>query len=98
MAPLAGCTPEGLVRELIANASKWRFMSNVEALSNMPTLVITSDDGLAKRGTDFAAGLTKAGNKRVTATHFSTDHVYSDKRIELSAAVLKWLGGLTSRK
>ena len=55
MAPLAGCTPEGLVRELIDNASQWRFSSKVEALKTRPILVITSDDGLTKMGDDFAA-------------------------------------------
>jgi hypothetical protein len=26
--------------------------------------------------------------------HFATDHSYSDKRIELSQTVLRWLAGL----
>ena len=91
MAPLAGCTPEGLVHELIDHASEWRFSSKIDALKNRPALILTSDDGLAQMGDDFAAGLVKAGNNRVTTTHFATDHVYSDKRLELSAAILKWL-------
>jgi hypothetical protein len=27
MSPLAGCTPESLAREVIANAAKWDFLS-----------------------------------------------------------------------
>jgi len=97
MAPLAVCTPEGLVRELIANASAWRFSSKVDALKSRPTLVVSSDDGLKKMDDDFAAALQKAGNERVTSAYFPTDHAYSNKRIELSAAVRKWLESLSAR-
>jgi pimeloyl-ACP methyl ester carboxylesterase len=97
MAPLAGCTPEGLVRELIANADRWRFSANVDALKTRPTLVLTSDDGLAPMDDAFASGLTKAGNANVTTTHFATDHAYSDKRLELSAAIRKWLESVVAK-
>lgn len=97
MAPLAGCTPEGLVRELIDNAARWRFSANVDALRTRPILVLTSDDGLASMGDAFIAELTRAGNAHVTTAHFATDHSYSDKRLELSAAVRKWLNGLIAK-
>jgi pimeloyl-ACP methyl ester carboxylesterase len=97
MEPLAGCTPEGLVRELIVNAAHWRFAANADALKTRPTLVITSDDGLAAMDDAFAAALIKAGNTRMTTTHFATDHSYSDKRLELSAAVRKWLDTLARK-
>ena len=97
MAPLAGCTPEGLVRELIDNNAKWRFSANVDALKSRPVFVITSDDGLAKMGDDFSAGLRKAGNNQVATLHLATDHAFSGKRLELSAAVRKWLATLVAR-
>ena len=97
MAPLAGCTPEGLVRELIDNNAKWRFSANVDGLKTRPVFVISSDDGLAKMSDDFVAGLRKAGNTRVTAVHLATDHSYNDKRLELSAIVLKWLSTLGTK-
>lgn len=97
MAPLARCTPLGLVRELIVMADRWRFAANVDALKTRPTLIITSDDGLAPMNDTFASALTKAGNKRVTTTHFATDHSYSDKRLELSATVRKWLDSLVTK-
>jgi pimeloyl-ACP methyl ester carboxylesterase len=49
MAPLAGCTPEGLARETLANAAQWRFLVKVDALKGRPVLIVTSDDGLAPR-------------------------------------------------
>lgn len=94
MAPLAGCTPEGLARETIANASQWRFLAKVESLKTRPVLVVTSDDGLAAANDALAAALRAAGDKRVTALHLATDHSYSDQRRALSDAVLQWLATL----
>ena len=91
MAPLAGCTPEGLVRELIDNAGQWRFSAKVDALRNRPFLVVTSDDGLKKMGDDLASGLKRSGNRGVNVEYLRTDHVYSDKRLELSATLRGWL-------
>ncbi len=91
MAPLSGCTPEGLARELADHASSWTFASKVGALKNRPVLVVTSDDGLAGEGGALADALRHAGDTQVTTAHFPTDHSYSDQRRELSDAVLKWL-------
>lgn len=94
MAPLAGCTPDGLAREVIDHASHWAFRANVGALRQRTALIVTSDDGLAKANQDFAAQLQQAGDSHVTSVHLPTDHAYSDQRIELSQAVLQWLAGL----
>jgi pimeloyl-ACP methyl ester carboxylesterase len=91
MAPLAGCTPEGLARETLANAAQWSFLGKVDALKSRPALVVTSDDGLAPGNDAFAAALRGAGDSRVTTLHLPTDHSYSDQRSELSNAVLRWL-------
>jgi pimeloyl-ACP methyl ester carboxylesterase len=91
MAPLAGCTPEGLARETVMNAARWSFQSKIDALKTRPALIVTSDDGLGPSNDAFAAGLKKAGNDRVTTLHLPTDHSFSDQRRELSAAVLRWL-------
>ena len=94
MAPLAGCTPEGLANELAENVASWPFMDKVDALKNRATLILTADDGLTRENNAFAAALRNAGDTHVTTRHFATDHAYSDKRIELSHAVLAWLAGL----
>jgi uncharacterized protein len=94
LAPLGGCTPEGLASELSAHGANWVFPSTVKALKDRPVLVITSDDGLAPSDDAFVAALRKAGDTRVTTQHFATDHAYSDKRTELSKAVLNWLAAL----
>lgn len=98
MAPLAGCTPEGLARETLANASRWSFQSNAESLKSRPILIVTSNDGFAPANVTFAEALRDAGNDRVTALHLATDHSYSDQRIALSDAVLKWLAPLNPHR
>ncbi|MEO6228195.1 MAG: alpha/beta fold hydrolase [Thermomonas sp.] len=94
MAPLAGCTPEGLADELAMHTMGWPFMDQVDALKNRNILVVTSDDGLAPSNSGFVASLMQAGDSHVTAMHLATDHAYSDKRIELSKAVTDWLATL----
>jgi pimeloyl-ACP methyl ester carboxylesterase len=96
MAPLAGCTPEGLARETLANAAQWNFLTKVDALKSRPALIVTSNDGLAPGNDAFAAALKTAGNDRVTTLHLATDHAYSDQRRALSNAVLDWLATLPS--
>jgi hypothetical protein len=94
MAPLAGCTPESLARDLLRHATDWSFQSNAEALKNRNVLVVTSDDGLARENDAFADDLRKAGDTHVSTAHLPTDHVYSDHRLELSKLVLNWLASL----
>jgi len=94
MAPLAGCTPQGLARDLVDHAAQWRFDAKADALKNRTALIITSDDGLADANIAFASKLQAAGDKQVTTLHLATDHSYSDQRLELSKAVLLWLAAL----
>lgn len=94
MAPLAGCTPEGLANELAMHTAGWPFVDQVDALKHRNALVITSDDGLAPSNSGFVAALMQAGDTHVTALHLPTDHAYSDQRRELSKAVLDWLATL----
>jgi uncharacterized protein len=97
MAPLSGCTPEGLAQETLAKAAQWNFQAKAESLKSRPALIVSSDDGLAPANNAFAAALRTAGNSRVTTVHLSSDHSYSDKRIELSAAIQQWLATLQAQ-
>jgi pimeloyl-ACP methyl ester carboxylesterase len=95
MAPLSGCTPDGLARELADHGTTWSFQSKVDALKHRTVFVVTSDDGLAKQNDAFADALRAAGDTQVSTLHLATDHAYSDQRIELSQAVLHWLATLS---
>jgi pimeloyl-ACP methyl ester carboxylesterase len=94
MAPLAGCTPEGLAQQAVTHAAEWRFSAKADALKSRPVLIVTSDDGLAESNDALAAALRKDGDAHVEAVHFGTDHAYSDKRLELTKTVLEWLKAL----
>jgi uncharacterized protein len=94
MAPLAGCTPESLAQEIEANFKQWNFVESAAKLTDRPVLVVTSDDGLATGNDEFVKALKKTGSTKVTATHMTTDHSYSDHRIALETAVLQWLASM----
>ena len=94
MAPLAGCTPESLAKEVIANAAAWNVPNLAPKLASRPVLVITSDDGLAASNDAFVAALHKTGAANVTTIHLTTDHSYSDQRIALQKTVLEALESL----
>jgi pimeloyl-ACP methyl ester carboxylesterase len=94
MAPLSGCTPEGLAHDIADHAKAWSFSAKVDALKNRTALVVTSDDGLAKDNQAFADALHQRGDTQVTTVHLATDHAYSDQRTELSTAVRHWLASL----
>ena len=94
MAPLAGCTPEGLAKEVWINRADWDFAAFAPGLGKRPVLLVSSDDGLAPTAKVLADELRKGGNTLVTEKHFTTDHSYSDHRIGLQATVLAWLATL----
>ncbi len=94
MAPLSGCTPEGLAAEVWVNRAGWDFAAFATGLGLRPVLLVTSDDGLAPTAQALAEALRQGGNKMVTEKHFATDHAYSDKRIGLQETVLAWLATL----
>jgi pimeloyl-ACP methyl ester carboxylesterase len=96
MAPLSGCTPQGLAHETLANATQWSFLAKVDSLKSRPFLIVTADDAYNRENQGFASALRHAGDNRVATLHLHTDHAYSDQRAALSAAVLRWLATVTS--
>ncbi|MDE1176778.1 MAG: alpha/beta fold hydrolase [Edaphobacter sp.] len=94
MAPLAGCTPESLAAETLANAAKWNFVAQAPKLVTRPLLVITSDDGLAPPSDEFVSALKQAGDTQVSSIHIADDHSYSAHRITLEEDVLAGLAAM----
>ena len=91
MAPLAGCTPRGLATEVVDHADAWSLPALAPKLAGRPVLAITSDDGMATGSESLVANLHQAGAAHITSLHLATDHSYSDQRIALENAVLRWL-------
>src|ERR1700733_6665004 len=81
MAPLAGCSPESLAREIVTNAATRNTLSLAPKLANRPVLVITSNDGLAPSNDAFVGALHKAGATDITTVPLTTAHFSPDQRI-----------------
>jgi uncharacterized protein len=96
MDSISGVTPEELAHDTLTNAARWSFMAKVGSLKSRPALIVTSDDAYARGDEAFAVALSRAGNSRVATLHLHTDHVYSDERGALAAAVLRWLATVSS--
>jgi hypothetical protein len=94
MESLAGVTPQSMANEIIANGSHWAFTTAYAGLASTPLLVVTSNDGFAPSNDSLVVALRRLGNRRVASVHFPTDHSYSDQRIALESAVLRWLEAL----
>ena len=97
LSALRGCTAETLAQDILDHAAAWRFEEHAKGLASRPFLAITSDDGNAKANDDLAEAIRKNGDAHVTMQHFATDHSYSDKRQEMSAAVVQWLQELPAK-
>ncbi|HTL91007.1 MAG TPA: alpha/beta fold hydrolase [Steroidobacteraceae bacterium] len=90
---LAEVTPEQMADELEAHAAKWRFDQVYGRIDHVPLLVITADDRYTASDDALVSAL-QARHAPVTAVHLDTDHVYSDHRIALQAALIGWLQSL----
>jgi dipeptidyl aminopeptidase/acylaminoacyl peptidase len=87
-------TPEQMAAEAIAGARDWDFVKFAPNLAKHPLLLITSDDGLRGASDALAKADRALGGAAVTEVHLATDHSYSDHRIALETAVIRWLDGL----
>jgi len=94
MESLVGVTPESMADELIANAKTFSMANAAEGLKQMPLLVLTADDGLARDAGALVKAIEAAGGHKATTLHFATDHSWSDRRITLESEIIKWLAGL----
>lgn len=94
MESLANVTPEQMAHELEAHAREWRFARAYHAIDRVPVLVITANDRYRPADDALANALRAHRNDFITSVHLDTDHVYSDHRIALEAAVIDWLNSI----
>ncbi|HTP70234.1 MAG TPA: alpha/beta fold hydrolase [Dongiaceae bacterium] len=88
---LAGSTAEGLRKEANDHSVEWNYVGYAEALKSRALLVLEAKDGNTGDNQALAEAARKAGGTHVTEILADTDHVFSDHRIALQAAVLTWL-------
>jgi pimeloyl-ACP methyl ester carboxylesterase len=91
MESLAGGTAQTFGDDLRSGAETRRWSHAVIGLARLPLLVLTAEDGLAPASDTLVADVRRAGDRRVTVVHEATDHSWSDRRIFLQSAVLRWL-------
>jgi len=90
-------TADQMAAEAIAGAKDWDFVKYAPNLAKHPLLLVTSDDGLRGASDALAKADRAIGGAPVTEVHLTTDHSYSDHRIALESAVIRWLDGLSAR-
>jgi uncharacterized protein len=94
MESLAGGTAETFADDLLAGSARRRLTAAAPGLVRLPLLVLTSDDGLSAHSDSLVAAIRRLGGTRITTMHAATDHSWSDKRVALISAVLRWLDRL----
>jgi len=86
-APLHADAAE-LIASLKANGPRWTVAANAPRLAGRALLLLDNDHNPTHAAT--AAALRQAG-ARLTADVWHTDHSFSDRRIELQHAVVRWV-------
>ncbi|MFW3146039.1 MAG: alpha/beta hydrolase family protein [Thermoplasmatota archaeon] len=96
--PFKGCTPEGLVEEVIENGEEWDLLSKGRVLSGKNLLMVGAKrDDVAWPAYHFDAlvsTLRDHQSSSLAALMLDTDHNFSDKRIALSRTILGWCSGI----
>jgi pimeloyl-ACP methyl ester carboxylesterase len=88
---LAGGTAATFADDLRAGAERRRMTAAAPGLVRLPLLVLTADDSLASHSDSLVAAIRRLGGTHVTTMHAATDHSWSDRRVALISAVLRWL-------
>ena len=91
---LQGATRETTADEVLSRGREWDLVAATSNLAQIPVLTVTAKHAGAADNRPITAALRKTGNKRVTAIEMDTDHPFSDHRIALASAVVRWLQAL----
>ena len=91
---LHGATPDSVAEEVIARRSQWDLVAAAPRLANLPILSVSAKFGLGRGKRPDDGGDRQAGNHHITAIEMDTDHSFSDHRVALASAVVRWLNAL----
>jgi uncharacterized protein len=86
-----GATAQSIVAEAAAHAKDWSLNAFAPGLAKHTLLIVTAHDSGRESGLQLASTL-KAMGAPATAVDMDTDHPFSDSRIALQVAVVRWLG------
>jgi diadenosine tetraphosphate (Ap4A) HIT family hydrolase len=95
--PLAGTSPELLVKEIETTSTKLDLEALSARIADRPVLMIGAEHAGAPTTRKLAAAARQARAQSapkgtLTETYMDTDHSFSDSRIALEAEVIRWLG------
>jgi pimeloyl-ACP methyl ester carboxylesterase len=92
MPPLAGTTADALMAELETAAPAIDLIPTATAILPRPLLVLGAERAGAPTARAIASAVRNAGGKDLQLIVMPTDHPFSDHRIALADAVVRWLG------
>jgi pimeloyl-ACP methyl ester carboxylesterase len=95
---LHGATPESVAGEVVAKRAQWDLVAAAPRLANLPILSVSAKLGLGQENARTTAAIRQAGNHHITAIEMETDHSFSDHRVALASAVVRWLNALPLRR
>jgi len=90
---VVGATGRSVVAEATAHAKDWSLGAFAPGLAKQRVLIITAHDSGRDSGLQLAATLQGLG-AMPTAVDIDSDHPFSDARIALQTAVIRWLATL----
>ena len=91
---LAGTSPEIMADEIIANKERFDFVKAAPRFRDTHLFVLTSDDGFASMSDALSDASRAEGGTKLQTLHVATDHSWSDARIRLESAIVRWLATL----
>lgn len=91
--PLAGATYESLTAEIRSGAAKFDLGRRLAAYARRPLTIIGAERGIGAQARKVAAD-AQGANPDARLMVWPTDHSFSDKRIALADALLRFLAGV----
>jgi len=92
MPPLTGTTEDGLVAEMQSAPAALDLVPTAQAVLPRPILILGAERANGPGMRALAAAMPAAGSKNVSLILMPTDHSFSDHRLALADAVVRWLG------
>lgn len=93
MPPLAGTSPEDLAKEVESTGPEFNLSGLIPKIATRPLLIV----GIRRHAdevTHLAEIGRRSGGLKVQSQVMDTNHIFSDHRVALAAAIISWLNGL----
>ena len=89
---------DGVADELLAHGHEWDLAKWAPSVAHVPILSVSAKYANGAENMRLAGSFRQAGNSRVDAIVMDTDHSFTDHRIALESAIVRWLQKLHRSK